>query len=432
MILIPTAQHKIYAVFGLARSGLATARALLRSGARVLAWDDNETSRSAAAAQGITIENLYEADFSAVEALLLSPGVPLTHPKPHTLAAKAKAAGTKIIGDIELFAQSRQALPPHKLVGITGTNGKSTTTALIHHVLTHAGQPAQLGGNFGLPILDQAPLTAGGTYVLELSSFQIDLTQNLDCDVALLTNITPDHLDRHGDMPGYAAAKERLFEMQHSDGAAVIGQDDDWCRAIGTRSHGRLRAISGQHRLAAGISVVSGALYINGTASAAQADWPALQGPHNGQNAAASYAACLALGLNHEEIIAGFKTFGGLAHRMERIGTFGGVLYVNDSKATNAESTAPALGAYPRIHWILGGKRKGDDLNACLPYIKNVVAAYTIGDATDVFADIVSPYVSVTRSGTLEQAVQDAAGAAQKGDVVLLSPACQSGPVSGF
>jgi UDP-N-acetylmuramoylalanine--D-glutamate ligase len=426
MIPIPAATTKKYAVFGLARSGLATARALEASGARVLVWDDTQSSRDAAKAEGFTLLNLYDYEFESGDVLIVSPGVPLTHPVPHPLVAKARAAAVPIIGDIELFAQSQASLPAHKLVGITGTNGKSTTTALIHHVLAAAGLHAQLGGNIGMPILEQSPVVAGGVYVLELSSFQIDLTLSLDCDVVVLTNITPDHLDRHGDMAGYVAAKERLLKMQSPDGVAVIGQDDAMCQTISAHVAGRLRAISGKHKLAAGISVVDGKLYRNGEACAAQADWPALQGPHNGQNAAAAYATCMALDVSHDMIISGFASFGGLPHRMERVGTHDGVLYVNDSKATNADSTAPALGAYPHIHWIVGGKRKSDDLDACLPYLGHVRAAYVIGEAADVFYDILLPHVPVIKSGTLEQAVTDAAKAAKSGEVVLLSPACAS------
>jgi UDP-N-acetylmuramoylalanine--D-glutamate ligase len=242
MIPIPTTTNKRYTVFGLARSGLATAHALEASGARVFVWDDNEKSRDTAKARGFALANLYEHEFAAGDVLVLSPGVPLTHPVPHPLALKARAAHVPIIGDIELFAQSRKLLPDHKVVAITGTNGKSTTTALIHHVLKAAGRPAQLGGNIGMPILEQTPVAAGGIYVLELSSFQIDLTSSLDCDVVVLTNITPDHLDRHGDMAGYAAAKERLLHMQASDHVSVIGHDDDFCQAIGERVAGRLRA----------------------------------------------------------------------------------------------------------------------------------------------------------------------------------------------
>ncbi len=426
MIQIPDTRDKTYAVFGMARSGLATARALEASGARVLAFDDSEAGCKAAEAEGFTLCNLYAQDFRDIDGLVVSPGVPLTHPAQHPLVAKARAAGVAILGDIELFAKARPHLPAHKVVGITGTNGKSTTTALMHHVLISAGRTAQLGGNIGLPILSQQPVAAGGIYVLELSSFQIDLTQRLDCDVAVLTNITPDHLDRHGDMAGYAQAKARLFDMQSRDHVAVVGQDDDYCRKIGAQTGGRLRAISGHNSLQAGLSVVDGSLKVHGVARAAQADWPALQGAHNGQNAAAAYAACMALGLAHDEIVAGFASFGGLPHRMERIATRRGVLYVNDSKATNADSAAPALSAYPHIHWILGGKRKSDDLDACLPYMKHVRAAYAIGEAKEVFFGLVSPHVAATISHTLEQAVKDAAAAAHPGEVVLLSPACAS------
>jgi UDP-N-acetylmuramoylalanine--D-glutamate ligase len=426
MILLPTTQHKTYAVFGLARSGLATARALEQSGARALVWDDSDAGCKAAEADGFVLSNLYLHDFCGVDALVISPGVPLTHPAPHPLVLMARAANVPVMGDIELFAQSRSLLPPHKVVGITGTNGKSTTTALIHHVLVAAGRSAQLGGNIGLPILSQAAVATGGIYVLELSSFQIDLTQTLDCDVAVLTNITPDHLDRHGDMAGYARAKERLFDMQSREHIAVVGQDDDYCVAIGMHAAGRLRAISGQTSLLAGVSVTDGNLRVNAHVRASQADWPALQGSHNGQNAAAAYAACMALGLSHDEIVAGFASFAGLPHRMERIATKRGVLYVNDSKATNAESAAPALGAYPHIHWIVGGKRKADDLDACLPYLNHVRAAYVIGESKDLFYGLLSPHVKVKNSVTLEHAVQDAAAAAEPGDVVLLSPACAS------
>jgi UDP-N-acetylmuramoylalanine--D-glutamate ligase len=426
MILIPTTHHKKYAVFGLARSGLAAARALEHSGAQVVVWDDGQKSRDAAAAQGLTLADLYRQDFAGLEALVLTPGVPLTHPVPHPLVRKAQAAHVPVIGDIELFAQARASLPPHKIVAITGTNGKSTTTALIHHVLEQAGYAAQQGGNIGLPILEQLPVAAGGIYVLELSSFQIDLLQSLDADVAVLTNITPDHLDRHGDMAGYAAAKARLFAMQSPQHVAVVGQDDAFCRAIGTRATGKVRAISGQQALAAGVAVVNGTLYVDSTVCGLQSQWPALQGPHNGQNAAASFAACAALGLQADAIMAGFASFGGLPHRMERITTWRDVLYVNDSKATNADSTAPALGAYPHIHWIVGGKRKTDDLDACLPYLSHVRAAYVIGEATEVFSELLLPHIPVVISRTVEQAVQDAAAAARPGEVVLLSPACAS------
>jgi UDP-N-acetylmuramoylalanine--D-glutamate ligase len=426
MIPLPHTAGKTFAVFGMARSGLATARALAQSGARAVVGDDSDKGRQAARAAGFEPVDIMQQDFAGVEALCLSPGVPLTHPQPHPLVWKAKAAGKPVIGDMELFAQARSTLPPHQLVGVTGTNGKSTTTALIHHILNHAGRNALLGGNIGIPILEEEPLAEGGIYVLELSSFQIDLSHSLDCDVAVITNITPDHLDRHGDMAGYAAAKERLFTMQSRARASVVGQDDDWCRAIGERCGGRLRAISGASMLQSGIGVAGGRLFINGKAAARQADWPALQGPHNGQNVAAAVAACLALDLSAGSIIAALPGFPGLAHRMERMATFGGVLFVNDSKATNAASSAPALGAYPAIHWIVGGRRKTDDLDACLPYLGHVRAAYVIGESAALFETMLSPHLPVVRSETVAQAVKDAARAAKPGEVVLLSPACAS------
>lgn len=426
MITARAFEGKRYAVFGLARTGLATARALAASGAEVLAWDDGEAGRAAAEAAGVPLVNLYETDFAGLDSLLLSPGVPLYLPQPHPLAEKARAAGVEIFGDIELFARVRAELPEHRVVAITGTNGKSTTTALIHHVLRENGIPARLGGNIGLPILGEEPLPAGGVYVLELSSFQIDLTRTLSCDVAVLLNITPDHLDRHGDMAGYANAKERLFRMQKPGQTAVVSLDDDYCRAIARACGARLSAISIEQPLPAGVSVLNGRLAENGVVMGDQSAWPRLQGPHNAQNAAAAYAATRALGLAPEKILAAFATYGGLPHRMEFVAEINGVTYLNDSKATNPTSTAPALAAYPAIHWIAGGKAKTDELDACLPHLRNVRAAYTIGAAEELFANLLSPHVPVERAGTLENAVRLAAARAKPGEVVLLSPACAS------
>jgi UDP-N-acetylmuramoylalanine--D-glutamate ligase len=312
-----------------------------------------------------------------------------------------------IIGDIELFAQARANLPPHKVVGITGTNGKSTTTALIHHILKTAGVPTMMGGNIGLPILGQEPLPEGGVYVLELSSYQIDLTYTLDCDVAVLLNITPDHLDRYDGFADYAAAKERLFTLQHVDKIAVIATEDDPTRMIASRINHRLMRV-------ASTSIVD------------QSQWPSLQGPHNAQNVAAASAVVKALGIDEATLAAGLASYPGLPHRMERIRELNGVLYVNDSKATNATSTAPALVAYPAIHWILGGRAKTDELDACAPHYDHVRAAYTIGEAGSMFAKLLAPHMQVTESQTLDRAVQDAHGAARPGETVLLSPACAS------
>jgi UDP-N-acetylmuramoylalanine--D-glutamate ligase len=426
---------KRYAVLGLARSGVATVHALLASGAEVLAWDSREEARdellrhaelvsASTAEQTPKVKNLAESwtlkqvqgdgvltfadplttDLTGYDGIIVSPGVPINR---HPIADKAKADGVPLIGDIELFAQARAELPPHKVVGITGTNGKSTTTALIHHILKTSGIPTMMGGNIGLPILGQEPLPEGGVYVLELSSFQIDLTYTLDCDVAVLTNITPDHLDRYDGFADYAASKERLFVMQHVDKVAVVATDDDPSRMIASRINHRLHRVS--------LKAVGD-----------QQHWPSLQGPHNAQNVAVSVAVAQSLGLGDDAIETGLRTYPGLPHRMERIKELNGVLYVNDSKATNATSTAPALAAYPAVHWIAGGQAKTKDLDACAPHFGHVKAAYTIGEAGAMFADILSPHMPVQNSGTLEAAIHAARAAAKPGEVVLLSPACAS------
>ena len=399
---------KRYAVLGLARSGLATVRALAAAGAHVVAWDSDEAARDAAAAiDGVIVHDPMLLDLTGAAGLVVSPGVPLnTHP----LVARAREANVPVIGDIELFAEARAELPPHRVVGITGTNGKSTTTALVRHLCETAGRPNLMGGNIGLPILGQAPLPDGGVYVLELSSYQIDLTQNLDCDVAVLLNITPDHLDRYDGFEGYAASKARLFAMQSAGHDAVIGIGDAPSAAIA-----RSLSAKGEHltKIAPGVCMD-------------QSRWPSLQGPHNAQNALAAIAVARSLGIGEAEIDRGLETFTGLPHRMERVAERHGVAFIDDSKATNPESTAPALGAFPRIHWIVGGRAKGDDLDACAPWFGHVVRAYTIGEAGPRFAQVLDGKVPVEEAGTLDVAVARAAAHAQAGDVVLLSPACAS------
>jgi UDP-N-acetylmuramoylalanine--D-glutamate ligase len=412
VITSPIFAGKRYAVLGLARSGMAAVEALLASGAEVTAWDRREGPRESLAGRA-TVADPMAIDLAGFDGLVVSPGVPLnTHP----IAERARAAGVPIIGDIELFAQARPSLPPHKVVGITGTNGKSTTTALVHHILQTAGIPAMMGGNIGLPILGQDPLPEGGVYVLELSSYQIDLTFSLDCDVAVLLNITPDHLDRYDSFEAYAASKARLFEMQSVGHVAAIAEDDREADEVVYRMQHerhfgeRWRNVSQFNRM----SVTD------------QSAWPSLQGPHNAQNVAAARIASAALGVDEQTIEQGLRTYPGLPHRMERVGEYNGVLFVNDSKATNPASTAPALGAYPRIHWILGGLPKSDDLDECTPYFGNIAAAYTIGEAGPRFAELLEPVLPVQRCEMLCEAVKRAIAAAQPGDVVLLSPACAS------
>lgn len=400
-----------YAVLGLARSGLATVEALIASGAGVTAWDDREEARDDAMALGADIGNPTEIDLIGFAGVVVSPGVPLNR---HPIAAHAREAHVPVIGDVELFAEARGDLPPHKVVGITGTNGKSTVTALIAHMLGSAGLPALMGGNIGLPILTREPLPEGGVYVLELSSYQIDLSHSLACDVAVLTNLTPDHLDRYDGFAGYAASKARLFGLQHRDQVAIVAVDDDPSKMIAGRINHRLHRVSGRD-----IDPVD------------QARWPALQGPHNAQNAVCAIAVCRVLGLNDEQIERGLATYKSLPHRMELVGEVGGVSWFNDSKATNAASAAPALAAFPpapdqRIHWIAGGQAKGDGLAACRPWFGHVKRAYLIGEAMAPFAAEIGDALPVDLAGDMATAVAHAAAAAKPGDIVLLSPACAS------
>ena len=408
MILSPAWKGRKYAVLGLARTGRATVEALLAAGAEVTAWDSNEDAREGFAGR-VTLADPVETDLTGFEAVLVTPGVPLnTHPiKPH-----ADKFGVPVIGDIELFAQAREHLPPHKVVGITGTNGKSTTTALTHHILKTAGVPTTMGGNIGLPILEQQPLPEDGVYVLELSSYQIDLTFSLDCEVAVLLNVTPDHLDRYESFEAYGASKSRLFAMQ-TRGHNSIARFTD-ARVLGKFAEGSIA------------SILEDVLSNRGFEPGEQAEWPSLQGPHNLENAAAAIEACDILGLSGAQIREGLRTFPGLSHRMERVGERAGVLYVNDSKATNTAAAAPALAAFENIHWIVGGQAKEPGLGETEQHIGHVTAAYTIGEAGDAFADALAPHCPVSRCGTLDIAVHTAALAAKPGDTVLLSPACAS------
>ena len=409
MITSPAWKDRKYAVLGLARSGWATVEALLASGADVLVWDDRAEAREPFAGRS-AIGNPLEADLTGYAGVVVSPGVPLnTHPiKPH-----ADSFGVPVIGDVELFAQARADLPPHKVVGITGTNGKSTTTALTHHILKQASVPTTMGGNIGLPILEQDPLPEGGVYVLELSSYQIDLTYSLDCDVAVLLNITPDHLDRYdGDFQKYAASKSRLLAMQKRGQNSIARFTD--ARSLGNFAEGSIA------------SILEDVLANRGIAGEEQADWPSLQGPHNRENAAAAIEICDILGLSLGDIRSGLKTYPGLPHRMERVAEVAGVAYVNDSKGTNTAASAPALAAFDNIHWILGGLAKEPGLGECEAELPHVKAVYTIGKAGPDFAALLEGRVPVQQCETLDRAVSAAAAKAQAGDTVLLSPACAS------
>lgn len=414
MISSPAFADKRYAVLGLARSGISAVETLLASGAQVLAWDSREEPRRALAGR-VDLADPVTTDISDCEAVIVSPGVPLNR---HPIADIARRAGVPVIGDIELFARASASLPAHRVVAITGTNGKSTTVSLVQHLLQCASVPVRLGGNIGIPILAQDPLPAGGVYVLELSSYQIDLTHSLNCDVAALLNITPDHLDRYDDLAAYVASKERLFTMQSADRHAIFGVGDDETAAIaGKQAARRNRDL---------VKQVDGR-----DVAELQQNWNSLQGPHNLQNAAVAVAIVEALGLRRQHWQSALPTFRGLPHRMERVAQANGVLFINDSKATNPASTAPALAAFPpnpgkRVHWIVGGLPKGEDLAECAPYFDYIAAAYTIGDAGPHFADLLAPHTKVYRSELMAEAIRQAMISAHPGDVIMLSPACAS------
>lgn len=441
MITIGDYAGREAAVFGLGRTGLSAAGALAAGGARVLAWDDDAKNRAAAEAAGVPVSDINARDWRDFAVLVLSPGVPLTHPKPHRVVELAQAVGVPIMGDVELFARAVNALSPAyrpKVIGVTGTNGKSTTSALIAHILTACGKDARLGGNIGRAVLDLPPIHAGAYYVLELSSYQLDLTRSLRCDVAVWLNLSPDHLDRHGDMNGYLSAKKRILMNQGAQDWAVIGADDPYCArvcteltAVGGR---QVAAVSSGQALAHGACVVGGRLYdaLAGRAQAVmdQDQVPALPGRHNGQNLAAAYATARALGLAPRAIVEAIASFPGLEHRLERVGTVQGVRFVNDSKATNADAAAQALSVYPRVYWIAGGQAKDGGIASLAPLTPRVAKAYLIGEAAYDFAAFLEGKAAFAIAGDLETAVRrayaDAAAARDVDPVVLLSPACAS------
>jgi UDP-N-acetylmuramoylalanine--D-glutamate ligase len=444
MIPVGCFEDQTVAVFGLARSGLAAARALKAGGARVVAWDENEPARAIAAAEGFNLVDLKSVDWPALSALVLSPGVPLTHPAPHWTVQKARAAGVEIVGDIELFARAVAAAPSHKrprVVAITGTNGKSTTTALIGHVLARAGRDVRVGGNIGVGVLGLEPMHGGAVYVLELSSYQLDLTSSLKPDVAIILNITPDHLDRHGDMDGYAAAKRRVLLNQGKGDTAVIGVDDAWgqqiCTEITAANRRTIWPISARKAMGRGVYALQGTLYDATDGRVAEmADLTkarSLPGRHNWQNAAAAYAAARALGVAQSEAVDGLMTFPGLAHRMETIGTIGAVRFVNDSKATNIDAARQAMSAYPRFYWIAGGRPKAGGIECLADLFPRVAKAYLVGEASEAFARTLDGKAPRAEVVTIEAAVRAAfadaraeAKALGGESIVLFTPACAS------
>ncbi|HEX7108296.1 MAG TPA: UDP-N-acetylmuramoyl-L-alanine--D-glutamate ligase [Aestuariivirga sp.] len=428
-------KDKKVALFGLARSGLACAEALRLGGAQVLAWDDSEVAVKAAKAASLPVSDLLGIDFATLDSLVLSPGVPLTHPEPHWTVVKAKAAGIEIIGDTEVF-QREVVGTGARIVAITGTNGKSTTTALIGHIFKASGRDVDVGGNIGTAVFLMRPPVKDRIYVLELSSFQIDLMPSLKPDVGILINLTPDHLDRHGTMKNYAAIKARMFLKQNKADTALIGVDDEWCAEIAMSIKGgpTVRTVSVVHEIEEGVSAVDGILRDwENSKEVARIDlraMPALKGAHNWQNACMAYGAARALGLSVSEITKAMESFPGLAHRMQEIGYLGHLPFINDSKATNADAAAKALASFEDIFWIAGGIAKAGGIEPLAPYFPRIEKAYLIGEAADTFAKTLSGKVPFELCGTLDKAViasaRDAINSERSNAVVLLSPACAS------
>ncbi len=434
--------HMPVAVLGLGKSGLATCKALEISEAEVWAWDDNEDSRQRAREMGVPLVDLYTCNWGELTTLVLSPGIPLHHPEPHPVVKMAREAGVEIVSDIELLARAQRDAT---YLGITGTNGKSTTTSLIGHIMELAGREVQIGGNLGTPALSFDPLEENGTFILEMSSFQLDLTLSITWDIAVLLNISPDHLDRHGGMDGYIAAKRQIFHRQTDPKSAIIGIDDKYCEAIYEEladiGDQVIVPISGERRIHGGVYAIDGILIDDMDGREIPVtdlrNIPALQGPHNWQNAAAAYAACRRAGIEGGVIMACLQSFPGLAHRQEAVEVVDGVAFVNDSKATNAVAAAKALACYDDIYWIAGGKPKDGGIDGLAPFYSRIRHAFLVGEAALGFGQILDGKVPFSISGEVATAVKQAFDLARKErpgkPVVLLSPACASyDQFSGF
>lgn len=441
MILVPGIEKKKIGVYGLGATGLATCEALCASGAEVYSWDDKEEARAKTANTRYAAEHPRDWPWADIRSLALSPGVPLTHPAPHPIVKKAHQAGVEIIGDIEFFARAVNALPPRerpRIVAVTGSNGKSTTTALIGHVLKECGREAIIGGNIGKPVLLLPPLEAFRTYVLELSSFQLDLAKTLRANTAILVNLSPDHIDRHGDMDGYAAAKRRIFLNQTEADTAIIGVDDQWsqgiCAKLMSAKAQSVTPISAEGALGSGVFSLNARLYYclgEGAGEAGDISGiSSLRGQHNWQNAAAALAAAIAEGVAPNIAANAMDRYPGLPHRMEIVAKKGAVTFVNDSKATNADAASRALKSYDDVFWIAGGKAKEGGVATLRPLMKNVRGVYLIGEAAHEFEGQLAGAAPCFQCGDLPTAIaraaRDAALSGLAAPVVMLSPACAS------
>lgn len=430
--------EKSVALFGLGGSGLATARALLAGGAKVHVWDDNQTARNKAATLGFRVDDLAEADWGRFDSFVLAPGVPLTHPTPHWTVSHAQAAGVEIIGDIELFCRERAATAPDApFIAITGTNGKSTTTALTAHILYEAGADVQIGGNIGTPILELEPPAAGRFHVVEVSSFQIDLAPSIAPTVGMLINLSPDHIDRHGTMHNYAAVKERLAAQAE---IAIVGVDDAYSWEIGERRRAMrpdapVIPVSAQRTLQRGVYAQGGKVMTTLAGGAARdlcdlSGVNSLLGAHNAQNAAFACACVDVWDFPDGAIDLGMRTFPGLPHRLEEVGRSGKIVFINDSKATNADAAARALESFDTIYWIAGGRAKEGGIETLRPLMGRVRKAFLIGEAAESFGATLAGHTESRICGTLDVAVEEAFREARQADAdevaVLLSPACAS------
>lgn len=441
MITIPRMAKQKIGVFGLGATGVSAAEALVASGAQVYTFDENAAAREKTRNTEYRAEHPRQWPWAELSALVLSPGVPLTHPKPHAIVTKAQREGVEIVGDIELFARAIEALPESqrpKVVAVTGSNGKSTTTALIGRILKESGLNAAVGGNIGVPVLSLPAPSADIVYVLELSSFQLDLCASLRANVAVMLNLSPDHLDRHGDMAGYAASKKRIFLNQRAGDWAIVGVDDPlsqaMCAELSVSGKATLAPVSAEGALGRGVFALAGKLFYNLDGKTGEAGdishIASLRGQHNWQNAAAALAAAMAMGVSPAIAVRLMERFEGLPHRMEIVGRIGRVLYVNDSKATNADAASRALKSYDDIYWIAGGKPKEGGVESLRPLMKKVRGAYLIGEAAKAFEAQLAGAVPCIQCGDLAAATaragRDAATSGGDAPVVLLSPACAS------
>src|SRR5437899_7688130 len=437
MIPVTSFAGKTVAVFGLGGSGLASCHALKAGGAEVIASDDSAEKLAEAAQAGFVTADLRKISWANFAALVLTPGAPLSHPSPHWTVMAAQQAGVEVIGDIELFCRERRRhAPDAPFVAITGTNGKSTTTALIAHLMRFAGYDSQMGGNIGTAILSLEPPRMGRVHVIEMSSYQIDLSPSLDPSVGILLNVSEDHIDRHGTIAHYAAVKERLVAGVQGGGTAIVGVDDGFCRDIADRldrGGKKVERISVKNPLASGIYFEHGTIVrASGGAKSEVAKLGgigSLRGLHNAQNAACASAAALAMGINQDALQNGLRSFPGLAHRMEQVGRRANVLFVNDSKGTNADATAHALSSFSDIFWIAGGKPKAGGITGLTGFFPRIRKAYLIGEAAQEFSGTlgsVAHEISQTLDVAVEHAARDAEASGLTDAVVLLSPACAS------